>query len=306
MTNDHPDDEMGKNQDCSVDWDRFEWVLERKQIPIPKFVYVIPSYQNPSGRSMSHGERQKLASIAARFQFYVIADEVYHLLHWRTKHDDNDTDTPPRKMVTYHPNCISVSGFTKIFGPGIRCGWIEASTQLQIPHVIQSHVGYMRSQGGTSPWTSVVLEQALRHNIIDRVLQRLGKSYERRCNLFCDILEQQQKMKELPEGRPWPRPLVRPQGGYFVWVRFPFPVHEFWQYCRERNVNFMHGEQCDANPQSHAEEKHATDSDQSADQDSSWLKYYGRFCFAYLNDEDMEAGTKLLLRHYQSYLKMQE
>jgi DNA-binding transcriptional MocR family regulator len=320
--NHHHNPDKEESQDCSVDWDRFAWLLEHEQIPVPKLVYVIPSYQNPSGRSMSHCERQKLATIAAKYHFYVVADEVYHLLHWRNKtiHPDatvaNADDIPLRKMVTYHPNCISVSGFTKIFGPGIRCGWIEASTQLQIPHRIQSSVGYMRSQGGTSPWTTVILEQALQHKIIDRVLQRLGKNYQRRCNLFCDMLERQQQQHGQLERINFPRPLLRPQGGYFVWVRFPFPVYEFWQYCRERDVNFMRGEQCDANPPSHAKEKIQTDGDDNDNDnelsnsaeyhDSSWLTYYGRFCFAYLNDEDMEAGTNLLVLLYQNYLKIKE
>jgi hypothetical protein len=78
----------------------------------------------------------------------------------------------------------------------------------------------------------------------------------------------------------------------------------------------MRGEQCDANPPSHAKEKIQTDGDDNDNDnelsnsaeyhDSSWLTYYGRFCFAYLNDEDMEAGTNLLVLLYQNYLKIKE
>jgi DNA-binding transcriptional MocR family regulator len=101
---------------------------------------------------MDIGDRIKLATFARRHGVLVVSDEVYHLLDWR----DSESDGPrPAGMASIssklhdivdtssHGECVSVSSFTKIFAPGIRLGWVEAS-----PGTIKSlsNYGYIQSQ----------------------------------------------------------------------------------------------------------------------------------------------------------------
>jgi 2-aminoadipate transaminase len=125
--------------DSSIDLDILAESFASGKMKVPRLVYVIPTNQNPTGRTMSFEDRVKLSQLAAKFGFIVIADEVYHLLDWRVKKQER----PARMAVLNHStqssvaekegtsddfggSCISVSAFTKIFAPGVRTGWIEA------------------------------------------------------------------------------------------------------------------------------------------------------------------------------------
>ena len=142
-----------------VDVDKLAQLLDSNKIEPPRMIYIIPTHQNPTARSMSIEDRWKLSILAARYGILVAADEVYHLLDWR----DLEIDGPrPSRMAligsyleelaSRHKTkdgrlggCVTVSAFTKIFSPGVRCGWIEGA-----PEIIKSLVdlGYIKSQVG--------------------------------------------------------------------------------------------------------------------------------------------------------------
>jgi DNA-binding transcriptional MocR family regulator len=135
-----------------VDIDRLEELLRSGEMVPPRMIYIIPTHQNPTARTMSIEDRWKLAVVAARYGILVAADEVYHLLDWRD--ETSDGPRPARMAVlgskisttTSSPRlgcCVTVSSFTKIFAPGVRCGWIEGPKE-----VIDSLValGYIQSQ----------------------------------------------------------------------------------------------------------------------------------------------------------------
>lgn len=275
---------MRSSFDSGVDVDKLEEELELGSRPVPRLIYIIPAYQNPTGRSMLAADRRKLANLAAKFHILVVADEVYHLLDWGDQ---------PRsaRMVTWNPRhhfcnnpttkklsgCVSVSSLTKIFGPGVRCGWIEAESDI-IDALTK--VGYIQSQGGVGPVIGSILTTGLEDRTIDRVLTRLRKQYQKRCNLLCDVIDSEPDIELL----------CRPLGGYFVWIRFPErmgPVDDFLNYCLERGVNFMPGQRCDSSP----------------DDASSLLQSHARLCFAKMDAEELEQGSALLLACFQSYME---
>ena len=136
--------------------------------------------------------------------------------------------------------------FTKIFAPGIRCGWIEGPVEV-IDSIVD--LGYIQSQGGCVPFIGSILRIALEEGLQDQILDRLNESYKDRCRILCDILESEPGIKIR----------YRPMGGYFVWVDFDFwglPVTEtkvvddvggdcsasgFAGYCLDRGLKFMPG-----------------------------------------------------------------
>ena len=140
----------------AVDVDRLVELVEDGIMEVPRMIYIIPTHQNPTGHTMSIGDRIKLTSFAHRHGVLVISDEVYHLLDWRQL--DSDGARPARMaslsalmierkdiVLKEGGGCVSVSSFTKIFAPGVRLGWIEGA-----PQIVESIIkyGYIRSQVG--------------------------------------------------------------------------------------------------------------------------------------------------------------
>lgn len=209
-----------------IDMDALARLLEQKQDSasgtIPRMIYIIPAHHNPTGVTMSCTDRQKLAVLAHQYEILVVADEVYHLLDWGGESMETDTTrghqgmddresqnaTPrhprPARMVAWNlprdPNmrpyqqralfgCVSVSSFTKIFAPGVRCGWIEASRDSGIVEALEQSIGYLGSQGGVGPVMSSILQTGLEDQTLDQVLRQMRQRYQYRANLLCDILE---------------------------------------------------------------------------------------------------------------------
>lgn len=89
----------------------------------PKFLYLIPSFHNPTGATMPQERRERLVQLAKEHDFLLAADEVYHLLSY--------TQTPPKSFAAYIDveNVISLGSFSKILAPGLRLGWLQAGPE---------------------------------------------------------------------------------------------------------------------------------------------------------------------------------
>jgi aspartate/methionine/tyrosine aminotransferase len=135
-----------------VNVERLEELLESGEMEPPRMIYVIPTHQNPTGRTMSIEDRWKLAVIASRYGILVAADEVYHLLDWRDEARDGrrparfaalDSKIASKSGTSHLGCCVTVSSFTKTFTPGVRCGWIEGPKEI-IDSLVD--LGYIQSQ----------------------------------------------------------------------------------------------------------------------------------------------------------------
>lgn len=294
-------------EDGGIDFEALENDFKTGRRPIPRLIYIIPSHQNPTGRCMSRSDRETLTKIAYEYKILVIADEVYHLLDWgnqprnarmvtwntKMKHVStcsiatvDDTNALSNQKQLY--GCVSVSSFTKIFGPGVRCGWIEAS-HLIIEAV--QNIGYIQSQGAVAPVMGTILSLGLSNLTVDRVLQRLRDQYQIRCNLLCDLLERETSI----------RLTCRPTGGYFIWIQLPRIMDQqaagkFMDFCIDHGVRFMPGTRCDARPVEYPTDQHVGLSDEYS------LYSYARLCFAKLNSNDILQGAELFLQCLRSYI----
>jgi DNA-binding transcriptional MocR family regulator len=101
-----------------MDIDALERQLARHR---PKLVYTIPSFNNPTGQTLSRDRRERLVALSVQHDFIVAADEVYQLLHYATP--------PPPALGTWvdRGNVLSLGSFAKIVAPGMRLGWIQAN-----------------------------------------------------------------------------------------------------------------------------------------------------------------------------------
>lgn len=302
-------DRRDENEDIGcIDIDRLVYRVDVEGVKPPKLMYIIPSYHNPTGRTMTWKERERLASFALRHGVILVADEVYHLLDWNTKRQDplNLTDLEPRRpcgMVHFNsllrnesvvlPSadrigcCVSVSSFTKIWAPGIRLGWIDAPS-----FIIQrlKQYGYINSQGGVAPFMGRIMTHAIESNLLDAYLDKLKLEYGERCELMCCILKQEPRISLLSHNN---SPVKR-QGGYFIWLQFPSGIssEDFLTYAIENyGVKFMPGGKCDP----FAEEDDSSRCGRS-------IRSCARLCFADLDREELASATSTFLLAFSSYM----
>jgi 2-aminoadipate transaminase len=274
-----------------VDVDRLEELLQSGEMRPPRMIYIIPTHQNPTARTMSIEDRWKLAIIARRYGILVAADEVYHLLDWRDV--TNDDDPRPARMALFDSMisskqavadaprfgcCVSISSFTKIFAPGVRCGWIEGPKQI-VDSLVS--LGYIQSQGGCAPFMGELLYTSLSEGISDHVLTRLNTAYAERCRLLCQSLQTEAGIQID----------TIPLGGYFLWVTFAGidDTTAFLEYCDGRGVKFLPGKRCDT-------------TGAEGESPTSACQKWARLCFADLDVADIEKGSRLLLSCYREYL----
>jgi 2-aminoadipate transaminase len=170
---------------------------------LPKFIYLIPTFQNPSGLTLSSVRREKLVEWARRYNFLVVADEVYQLLAY--------TQTPPPAFAAFTESVeqvISVNSFSKILAPGLRLGWIQAN-----PKVIKclAGCGLLDSGGGLNPFTSALVRWLIESGGLEQNIAALRMEYGKRLVALDTALRQYLPAAEY----------TLPRGGFFFWVRLP-------------------------------------------------------------------------------------
>ena len=169
----------------------------------PKFIYIIPTFQNPSGLTLSQARREKLVEWAQCYNFLVVADEVYHFLPY--------TQTPPQAFAAFADDVeqvISVNSFSKILAPGLRLGWIQAHGAV-IERLAGS--GLLDSGGGMNPFMSALVRGVIESGGLEKNIASLRMEYAGRLKALDAALRQ-----HLPAVK-----YTLPQGGFFFWVNLP-------------------------------------------------------------------------------------
>jgi 2-aminoadipate transaminase len=183
-----------------------EAVEESLRAHRPVFIYTIPTFQNPTGTTLSQSRRQALVELSRSHGFLIVADEVYHLLNYDI--------VPPAPLASSLDGgtIISLGSFSKILAPGLRLGWIQAAPALLERLVM---CGLVQSGGGLNPFTSGVVRSILELGLQRAHLEWLKATYKRRAAALSQALQ-----REL-------RPDVSftvPEGGFFIWLKLPSSV----------------------------------------------------------------------------------
>jgi len=190
----------------------------------PKFLYTIPTFQNPSGRTLSPARRKKLIELAQRDKFFILADEVYQLLDYAQE--------PPAPFALFTDEVekvISVNSFSKIMAPGLRLGWIQAHEKI-IKEL--TGCGLLDSGGGLNPFTSALMRAAIKSGEVAENIVHLRNEYANRLHTLTTALHQ-----HIPSAEFTP-----PQGGFFIWARIPGKdTAELRQRAKEFKVDFRQG-----------------------------------------------------------------
>jgi 2-aminoadipate transaminase len=188
------------------------------------FLYTIPTFQNPSGRTLSLERRRRLAELAAEGRVLVIEDDPYSLVRYEGERLPSIFELAEGDGVVYS------FSFSKIAAPGLRVGYLLAPADL---------VGRLEALAVQTYLTPALLAQATAYEFVSRGLLEpniervVGLLRERRDAMLASLEE------ELPEGVAW----SRPEGGYFTWLDFPegTDAAELLARGEEQGVTFVAG-----------------------------------------------------------------
>lgn len=177
----------------------------------PKFIYVLPNFQNPTGVTLSFERRLQLIELSEKYGVPIIEDDPYGQLRFEGENlpaiEVLDSQTRAQGAC-YSGNVIYTSTFSKTLSPGIRLAWVIAP-----PEVIQKLI--MAKQGTdlhTATFNQMVAYEVGKDGFINEHVKFIRKIYKERRDVMLDTLEE-----HMPEGVKW----THPQGGLFLWITLP-------------------------------------------------------------------------------------
>ena len=192
--------------------------------PDVKFIYAIPDFQNPSGRTWTLARRQALVDIAARHGIPVIEDSPYAELRFEGE------PLPALQAVDTHDNVVFLGTFSKTFCPGLRCAWLSAPGFLREKYVMMKQ--------GADLHTSTLVQRQMATYLelygLEANVSTVIDVYRERRDIMLGVFE-----AEMPAGVHY----TRPEGGLFLWLTLPEQVNarELLEKSLEPPVAFVPG-----------------------------------------------------------------
>ena len=190
----------------------------------PKFVYTIPTFQNPAGVVMPESRRKKMIDIANEYDIVIIEDDPYRKLSY---------DSPPIKPIKAFDDVgrvIFISTFSKILAPGFRLAWTIASDELTRKMAICKQALDLC----TNPFTQFIASEFIRLGSLDLHIMRICEMYKPKRDLMMSSME-----KYFPEGYV----CHKPKGGMFAWVTLPEGIDTEVMFLDaiKQKVAYVHG-----------------------------------------------------------------
>jgi len=167
-----------------------------------KFIYAIPTFQNPTGRSMSLERRRRLIDLANQYGVPIVEDDPYGELRFEGEH------LPTLKALDKTGCVIYLGTFSKILAPGLRLGWVVAA-----PEALE---GLLHGKQPSDLHTGMAQQMATyvvcKDGFVDEQVERIKTFYKERRDIMLRAIE---------EHFPSDARFTRPAGGLFVWAELP-------------------------------------------------------------------------------------
>lgn len=178
----------------------------------PKFIYVLPNFQNPTGVTLSVERRRKLVELADFYGVPVIEDDPYGQLRYEGDHLPSivvlDGRFRDNGGPCYRGNVIYLSTFSKILAPGIRLAWVIAPPEV-IHKLVQAKQG---ADLHTSTFNQLVAHEVSRGGFLDRHIRLIRQVYKERRDVMLAAMD-----RYFPTEVEW----TQPEGGLFLWGVLP-------------------------------------------------------------------------------------
>ncbi|MCX4665320.1 PLP-dependent aminotransferase family protein [Streptomyces sp. NBC_01381] len=169
----------------------------------PKLLYTVPTFQNPTGRTMPAERRAAIADVAARRGLWIIEDDPYGELRFEGERVPWIASYPGAEDRT-----VLLGSFSKVMAPGMRLGWLRGPAALLRACVIAKQAADLH----TPTVNQLAAARYLADNDLDAHVARVAGEYRVHRDAMLGGLGE-----ALPEGSTW----IRPEGGMFVWARLP-------------------------------------------------------------------------------------
>lgn len=173
--------------------------LEANGEAMPKLLFDIPDFHNPTGITMSLARRQKLIELAKRWNFIILEDDPYRRLRFE------GDPIPPLKALDDAGVVIALGTVSKILAPGLRVGWAIGD-----PEIVR-RMAMQKADGGSNPMAQRIVVHLMQSNKMrDHVEELIGQM-----RLHRDVMLDRFAV-ELPDLK-----IRKPNGGYFLWAELP-------------------------------------------------------------------------------------
>ncbi len=222
----------------------------------PKFIYVIPDFQNPAGITMPNFRRKEIIDLAKKYDVLIIEDSPYRELRFEGEHQK-------RMYAIDNTGQVVILGtFSKIFVPGFRIGWLIAHKGITDKIIVAKQ----STDLCTSPFVQKLAVKYVRDGYFDKNLKNTIKLYQEKRHIMLKGFEEC-----MPEGVTW----TRPEGGLFLFLTVPEHLDsgKLFDKAIEKKVAFVKGSvfHCDGSG-----------------------KNTMRINFSYASKEDIKEGVKRL------------
>jgi len=201
----------------------------------PKFMYILPNFQNPAGVTLSDQRRRELVEHAHHYGVPILEDDPYGELRYEGEPlrpiVAHDAEALGLGDTAYSGNVIELGTFSKTLAPGLRIAWIVAPKPV-IARLVQIKQG---TDLHTSTFNQMVIYEVAKDGFLDEHIANLRTVYRKRRDAMLAALDQ-----FIPSEVEW----THPDGGLFLWVKFPqgTNVRALFEAAVQRNVAFVPGD----------------------------------------------------------------
>ncbi|MBQ2815963.1 MAG: PLP-dependent aminotransferase family protein [Clostridia bacterium] len=189
-----------------------------------KIIYTIPTFQNPSGITMTAERRHALYEVARKYDLIIIEDNPYGELSFTGEHHNTIKSFDTDGRVIY---CGS---FSKVLAPGLRVGFMCAAPEI----IAKAAVAKQTSDVHTPMLTQLLASEFLKRYDIDTLVEKARALYSDKCKTMLDAIDKY-----------FPKEVTHtvPTGGLFIWVNLPekYDSFELSKKCAEKNVVYVPG-----------------------------------------------------------------
>lgn len=191
----------------------------------PKFVYVIPTFQNPSGRTLTLERRRALAELGTKYDVIILEDDPYRDIRFEGE------ALPPIKSFDKSGNTVLANSFSKIFSAGARLGYVHAAPEI----LSKMYNAKTATNSQTNTTLQLICAEFFRRGYFEQHLRKTCELYRSRRDVMLECID-----RFFPEGTK----RTKPDGGLFTWVELPGEIDTtaLLEKARENKLAFVAGE----------------------------------------------------------------
>lgn len=167
-----------------------------------KFIYAVPSFQNPAGITMSIERRRQLLDISQRYNIPIVEDHPYHALRYE------GTRVPSIASLDADGHVIYLETFSKILSPGFRLGWVVAPE----PFTRKLALAKQATDLCSSPFNQLIVLEFCKRGYLEPHVAHIRREYAKKRDAMLNAMDE-----FFPKEVKW----TRPEGGMFLWVELP-------------------------------------------------------------------------------------